>query len=366
MAEIHRCPECKVPRHISDEHEWLDSGVIISKRDRRHRMTFIESENLDPVYEGIARIIGVPIERIVIDASRRRTREYMSQLLPDNIVDLVRNRQIVPQSLIYILRDTALLMGYGKFSLEGLQYEDDEQDHVTVHIQEPFSVPLVCGSYAGSVEVLSGWEPGISYREVSPGVIEVTVIPAKNPPELKGRLGFKGYHQEYKAGDIELERCGTCGVPKALSGFKWHFDSGTIISSWTHRRMALLGAAMLDPVFDELEEELGETIPQVVVEAQRHFVKTGFYSIEEVGDGGNIRNQFALRGLGNLKEIRMGRKGVTLRIENAAVHLLVVGLAQGLFEMAFGIDSNVDWELSEQGDLEIEVIPTGTEKTVTI
>jgi hypothetical protein len=329
-------------------------------------MAFFESENLDPVYEGIARIIGMPIERIVIDASRRRTREYMSQLLPDNIVDLVRNRQIVPQSLIYILRDTAMLMGYGKFSLEGLQYEDDEQDHVTVNIQEPFSVPLVCGNYAGSVEVLSGWEPGISYREISPGVIEVTVVPAKNPPELKGRLGFKGYHHEYKAGDIELERCGTCGVPKSLSGFKWHFDRGTIRSSWTNRRMVLLGVAMLDPVFDELEEELGETIPRVVVEAQCHFVKTGFYSIEEVGGEGDIRHQFALRGLGNLKELRMGRKGVTMHIENAAMHLLVVGLAQGLFEMAFGVESIVDWELSREGDLEVEVIPAGTGKMINV
>lgn len=163
-----------------------------------------------------------------------------------------------------------------------------------------------------------------------------------------------------------MERCGTCGVPEALSGFRWYYDRGVIRSSWTHRRMALLGPVMLDPVFDELEEELGEAIPRVVVEAQRHFVKTGFYSIEEIGDEGNIRNQFALRGLGNLREIRMGERGVTLRLENAAMHLLVVGLVQGLFETAFGIESNVDWELSEDGDLEVEVIPAGAGKTVTV
>jgi hypothetical protein len=366
MPQIQRCPECKVPRHISDEHDWLDNGVIVSKRDRKSRMAFIESENLDPVYKGIGQLIGMPIERIVIDVSRRRTREYIDQLIPDEILDLFRSHQIELQPLIDILLDTAVVMGYGKYTVTGLSYEDDESDYVTIRIEEPYSSPLACGSFAGSVEALVNREPGISYMEVSPGVFEATIIPSKNPPELKTRLGWKGFYQEYKEGDIELEKCRTCGAPMALSGFRWHFDRGAIKSSWTHRRMALLGPAMLDPVFDELEEELGEAIPRVVVEAQRHFVKTGFYSIEEIGDEGNIRNQFALRGLGNLREIKMGEQGVLLRMENAAMHLLVVGLVQGLFEMAFGIESNVDWELSGEGDLEVEVIPAGAGKKVTI
>jgi hypothetical protein len=366
MPQIQRCPECKVPRHISDEHEWLDNGVIVSKRDRRQRMAFIESENLDPVYKGIGQLIGVPIERIVLDVSRRRTREYIGQLIPDEVLDLFRSHQIELQPLIDILLDTAVVMGYGKYSVVNVRYEDDDSDYVTICIKEPYSLPLACGSFAGSVEALVDREPGISYMEISPGVFEATIVPAKNPPELKKRLQWKGYYRDYKEGDIELERCGTCEAPTALSGFRWHFDRGAINSTWTHRRMALLGPAMLDPVFDELEEELGTAIPRVVVEAQRHFVKTGFYSIEEIGDEGNIRNQFALRGLGNLKEIKMGEQGVLLRMENAAMHLLVVGLVQGLFEMVFGIDSNVDWEISKQGDLEVEVIPAGTRKTVAV
>ena len=366
MAEIQRCPECRVPRHISDEHEWLDNGVIISKRDSRHRLAFIESENLDPVYRGIGKLIGMPIERIVLDVSRRRTRDYIGQLIPDEILDLFRSHQIELQPMIDILLDTAVVMGYGKYSLVDVRYEDEDSDYVTISVEEPYSIPLAIGSFAGSVEALVDKEPGISYMEVSPGIFEATLVPAKNPPELKKRLRWKGYYRDYREGDIELERCGTCGAPKALSGFRWHFDRGAIKSTWTHRRMALLGPAMLDPVFDELEEELGDAIPRVVVEAQRHFVKTGFYSIEEIGDEGNIRNQFALRGLGNLKEIKMGMRGVILRIENAAMHLMVVGLAQGLFEMAFGIDSDVDWELSPEGDLKVEVIPAGAGKKVTV
>ena len=36
---------------------------------------------------------------------------------------------------------------------------------------------------------------------------------------------------------------------------------------------------------------------------------------------------------------------------------MMVGLAQGIFEMAFDVDSNVDWELSGEGDLEVRVTP---------
>jgi len=65
----------------------------------------------------------------------------------------------------------------------------------------------------------------------------------------------------------------------------------------------------------------------------------------------------ALRGLGNLRELKMGKKGVQARIENVALPLLAVGSTQGLYEKAFDIDSDVEWELTDDGDLEIEVFP---------
>ena len=45
-------------------------------------------------------------------------------------------------------------------------------------------------------------------------------------------------------------------------------------------------------------------------------------------------------------------------MENAALPLLTVGLTQGTFEKAFDVNSEVEWELSEDGDLNIEVSPT--------
>ncbi len=85
---------------------------------------------------------------------------------------------------------------------------------------------------------------------------------------------------------------------------------------------------------------------------------------EEVSEEGDLRTQLALRGLGDLREIKMGSKGLRMRIDNAAVHLMIVGLAQGFFEMAFDVESGVEWELSEEGDLEVEVKPQMVMETV--
>ncbi len=121
--------------------------------------------------------------------------------------------------------------------------------------------------------------------------------------------------------------------------------------------MAIQGNAMLDPIFAELEAELGDIIPQAVVEAQKRFTKSGFYTMDDITDEGDFRTRLALRGLGNLTELVMKRKGMHMRVENVSLPLIVMGLAQGFFEMGFGVDSDVDWELSEDSDLEVRVTP---------
>ncbi len=97
----------------------------------------------------------------------------------------------------------------------------------------------------------------------------------------------------------------------------------------------------------------------MVVEAQRRFTETGFYSIEQVSNEGDFRTQLALRGLGNLQEMRIGSRGLFMHIDNAAGYLMTIGMVQGLFEMIFDVDSKVEWALSESGNLEVEVNPLG-------
>jgi hypothetical protein len=357
MAEINVCPQCGIPLYITSQHDWMNNGVIQASRESRHRLVLFESGNLDPLFAGIADLIGTPIQRLVIDASRRSTRSYMDRVIADDLKDMIRSGDM---DLKLVFDSTFLIwraMGYGKLSLEDVRYKHDDADFISVLAERPYSVPLSVGNFAGSIEAIIGLEPGIEYEETKPGIYRITIRESENPLDLKERLRWKGYDQEYKQGDIDFERCAGCGIPTALGEYKWDQDNGSIRSTVSGRRMVLTGPSMIDPIFDELEEELGDTIPRVVVEAQKRFIRSGFVGVAEVVSEENMRMQMALRGLGNLRELKMGKKGVRARIENIALPLLAVGSTQGLYEKAFDIDSDVEWELTEDGDLEVEVFP---------
>jgi len=360
--DVNVCPECKVPEPFNQGQVWLNNGDIVQRANARVRLCFIECENLDPLFENIGDIIGMPIEPLVINIAARGTEKYMDSLIPEAVKEMIEAKQMDPQIFAETIMTYCHIIGFGKYEFVDARYEKDKEDYSTFRIEAPFSLPEAAGAITGVVSAMVGGEHAVTYREISPGLYEFITRWTEYPEVLKEKLQTSPHR--HRDGDLELERCTTCGVPAALSGFRWHLDRGLIINGHTGRRMAMLGPELLDALFRALEAELGETIPRVAVEAQRRFTKTGFYSIEEVSDEGDFRTQLALRGLGNLQEIKMGSRGMSMRIDNAAGHLLTVGMAQGLFEMAFDVESDVEWELSEEGDLELEVRPKAVMDTV--
>ena len=354
--EIRRCPECGVPGHFGDNHLWLNSGVIVPKGNQKHRMVFIESENIDPLYRCIEEILGIPIDRIVINAQGRSTRDYMNKWLPSKFKEEVNNRTLPLEPMIEMIEGNERMLGYGASRLLEVKYEGEEgENFILKYIAEPYSLPNWCGQLAGSCEAVSDRYHAIIYSETAPRAYNVLAYMAEPPDELEDRVLRKEYR--HRDGDFELAMCPTCQSPQALSQFEWLLDRGVIRHRINGRRMVICGDASLQSTFDELEYELGDTIPHTVVEAQRRFIKTGFFSGEDLGDEGSMRDYFALRGLGDLREIKIGRKGISLRLDNAGLHLMLVGMVQGIFEMAFDVESSVEWGLSGEGDLTVEVSP---------
>ena len=364
MIKIRFCPECGVPEQVTGQYRWLNSGVIVQSTDMTRRVGFIESENLDPVYKGIGEIIGVCIDRLVTDGVRKGTLEYIRNIIPPGVRDMIQKGLTPIEGIIEVLIVNAHLNGFGKFELVDFLYNKDDDDFETVHVTDPFSVPLCAGVHAGACEAVTDRSNEVIYSETFPGVYEFTAFICEHAGELAERLHTKGYH--HKEGGVYLERCQTCGGPKALSRFKWDLEIGKITNTLTNKRMVLIGPEVQDPLFEELEKELGGTIPGIVVEAQRRFVKWGFFSMPEVGDHGELRNQLALRGLGDLREIKMGAHSLSMRVNCAANHLITVGMAQGYFERAFDTGSRVEWELSGDGDLLVEATPQRITAAVTI
>lgn len=175
---------------------------------------------------------------------------------------------------------------------------------MVVRYRYPCSVPIIAGAVAGAVEAFIDRTVGVTYQEISPDTVEIRVCESVHPLEMRNRLWFKP-HQPSRGG-IELRKCATCGGPARLSGFGWDPDTGIIRDGATGRRVALLGPPIIDTFLEELGSELGESVPEIVVEAQRRFVRNGYYPVALVHDQ-QMREQLALRGLGDLKELKMDR-----------------------------------------------------------
>ena len=355
MLDIDLCPECGVPEPFSLGHRWLNNGDIVQTADNRVRMGFIECEILDRLFDNISTIMGVSINPLIVNTVARGTAHYLKPLIPKQVKELVEARKISLEPFAKLMSTFCQIIGYWKYEFMAHRYQNDADDFARTRILHPFSVPEVAGCFAGTLSALVGGEHSISYQEISPGLFELVSHWTTSPRDLKEETRLHVYN--HRDGDIELERCLACNCPKAFSDYHWYLEKGVIVDGVTGRRMALLGHELLDAIFDALEAERGDTVPRVIVEAQRRFVKTGFYSIEEVSNEEEFRAELALRGLGNLREITIGTSGLRMRIDNVSGHLLTIGMVQGLFETALDTESFVDWDLSEEGDLTVEVTP---------
>ncbi|MBC7252683.1 MAG: hypothetical protein H5T72_01755 [Actinobacteria bacterium] len=353
MTSRRFCPECGASRRIVREHRWLSDGTIVQAKNPDHRMIFIENENINGIFRNIEEIISMSIERIIVEAKRRATFDFVDHILPGVVKAVVQRVGVRP-----VIRNiTALgkVMGYGNIELANLRRVRDEGDYVTIHTRGLYSIPLFCGDLAGSFNAIDRREVAVSYRELGPDELELTGFISVHPMELMDRL--KPVPYTHKEGDIRLERCGKCGGPRALADYRWDWEKGMILHRESGRRMVILGPSTIDTIIDELQKELGESIPEVVIEAQRRFVREGFYSLDEARTFEDFRKALALRGLGNLRDMDWSADRLRFRLENPCLFLPMVGLVLGIFELRSGKDGSAEWEVRPDGDLVVEVSP---------
>jgi len=355
MQGVNTCPECGVPEYITTEHLWQESGFIVQKRDQRHILTFIENDNLNALFRGVEDIIGTSIGRIVLATRRRTGRAYMDRIIPEQVKEMVQRKELELPPLVTAFFSIGSVLGYGHFELVDYRYEQDDDDYFVIRVEKPYSMLMGSVDPAAAVEALIGAEMGFTYEEISPDVYDIRVFKEEHEEEYKGRLMMKRYQSS--GGDIALRSCSTCEGPHALSYYRWDLERGLINNKFHGRRMVFFAPSVLDAVFGELERELGEGIPPAVIEAQRRFA-LDFYTPEDVVDEARFRTALALRGMGNLRRLSIDRGGLDMRLENAVMHLLVVGLFQGFYELAHGVGSTVEWSLSDSGELEMRVSPS--------
>ncbi len=345
------CLECGAPRRITKEHIWLDNGLIVEAKNPDRRMLFFESENIVELFANIEEIVGHDIEHIIIESQHMTTYDYVVNLVPSAVKKIARH--IGLKMLANNLIDLTRLMGLGDARLESVKFKGGTDDHVAVIVRNPWFLQCFCGQISGGMEAVTGLESQATYEEIEPGTYRITTHISSHPKEITERL--KERKRMRKEGQLELARCSTCGGPRDLDQFEWNVTEGTIETRPNRRRMVLAGPGEFEPIFEILEQELGEHIPRVVIEAERRLVTEGFYSRDDIRQEKDLIHHFALRGLGNLREIRLEKNRLRARLENPCMHLVIVGLLQGFYELIFAQRGDIAWETTPDGDLVIDV-----------
>ncbi|HEY5530947.1 MAG TPA: hypothetical protein VIK22_02975 [Candidatus Anoxymicrobiaceae bacterium] len=352
MSEIKRCKECGTPLMVSKENTWYANGVVAQARDFDHRMLFYESDNISALFTGIEHILGLPIDKIVVESKRREVKEYVEKMMSAITRKAVKHVGI--GMMIGTLSRNGQAFGYGDIDLVERRRKNDSDDFITMSVRNPHSIFFFCGEVLGAWEAIDGRDHFASYEEVEPGFYRVTCRVGEHPLELQERLNFKTY--PYKPGDIEYERCGTCEVPLSVAKYTWDLEAGTIVHPDTRRRMSIFGPRGMEAILDDLEAELGETIPETVIEAQRLTVRMAMKDMKWVGDDQRYRKMMAFRGLGNIVMMKRGDKSLSVRMENSCIDLMAVGMFQALFELMSGTDtSKYEYAISPDGVIDITV-----------
>lgn len=350
MAKIKICKTCGVPSKVGKGHVWNPNGTMVQRHDREHRMIFFDSDSITALFSNIESLIGVPIEKIVIESKARATEAYINTLIRGTRGQVAR--LVGLERIIRKIVEQGRLLGYGDIRVTEFDWTEA---YMICEITDPYSLPLFCGDLKGALQAIRKLEGKVEYEEIGPNTYRIRDSQLTGATGLEERLVQKPYPT--KDGDIMYHRCPVCSAPLEISRFKWDFDKGTITQEGSGTRYAVFGSAGLQVILDELEKELGDTIPATIVEAQRmHAAKVMDPRWKSVGRK-DIRNWLAFQGLGNMVELDEKDGGYAIRIENPAIPLLLVGTIAALFEFLSGAKADIKWSIGTDGDLSVSVLP---------
>jgi hypothetical protein len=347
MAKVKVCSHCGVPKEISKGSRWENNGTISALATPGQRSFWYESEGFNTLFRNIEELVGLPVDRIIIEGKRKNSLEYLQDFLSGIRGFLAR--ALMRRKVYNSISDLGAIFGYGHFDILDIK----KGERVEIFGRNIYSMPLLMGDLMATFNVMEELSADIQVEEEGDGSIFI-ITPGEIPEvELSSRL--KAEVLPLKPGNIDFEWCPRCGAPLDLMEFKWNLEEGTITDSNTARQIASLGMEHIDAVFRELEAELGEDIARVIVQAQRDYAKQVLTEEELEGGSRYFNRFFALRGMGNLVQFDMSDNALAAVVENASPPFMVAGILQGIFEAATVKKSACEYVRGDDGILTVSV-----------
>lgn len=356
---LKRCPVCDSIPFYSRYLEWTRDGAILGRDKARTRVVFLEVEEIHNQLNGISEKIGLSIDRIVYNAEKEVGKRFISTLVPEIITRLPRTRLTRPavaQRLLgrYIISPYIAQLGMGLTTM--LDYRPGKM-HV-FSLMNPYSVPVLAGDGAGIFEYLERIGVEATWEVDSSGNPTVTLRKSSERPGVEERLAYE--RASYLPGNAELNICPVCQVPREVSEtFDFDPAQGIVKNRFSGCREVVMPTQSFSAIFRELERELGDEIPAIIVDLERRYVRD---NLSERGtilgrpDVLSLLMDFTWRGIGNPVSAIRGKGGTDITIENPFNPSLVAGKVAGLYEAWTGKPVRFNWTEEMPGRLKVSLM----------
>ncbi|RJP31799.1 MAG: hypothetical protein C4536_07230 [Actinobacteria bacterium] len=347
------CRECGVPLLVSKMYKWEDNGAIIQTGKQPIRMSFFDFDRIDGIFNGLSEMIGIPLEHITTECASRNARQYVDNIVPSPLRKTLR--RIGFKQVVAYLCNLGKAYGYGTIRMLEMQRGKGGDYRLRFLVNNPHSLAIICGNILGAVESIEGRDAYSEYRQTDEDEYEVVIRLGSHRVELQGRFEERRY--VYRPGRIEYDRCPACHIPLDMAAYRWDVETGIISHPVSKERIAFFTPWGLDAMLNELEVELQEAIPDMVVETQRLYARdrlqhiTGWNEIETLFHG------LAVRGLGSVSSLELDEDHLEMSVENSCMEPMLAGTAQGLYELASGRDSSTcRWNVTPDDVLTVEIL----------
>lgn len=321
------CKECGVPKIVGRDQRWNPNGTITISGDINFRMGIIEVDVMRRIASRLEDIVGPSVHRMFEEGKRKYARHYIDSLLKGPLGFLVRHTKAAGRKAYLTVIDTATALGYGKVTLEF--YERKEKVGGT--IENVYYAPLFTGDVRGAFESIERL-PSEGIWDGGTDKAKITVRKLKGEDKLEERFKFED--KVRLPGDIYYKDCDLCDVPVDLQRFKWDTDKGMIIDTKSGDRVFIMGLNDMNAVLIELEEAIGDVVPNAVMRTNREYVISQV-NTSAIQDRLDFEKDMSIKGMAFTKVRTEGTK-MTVEFSNFFSRPYLVGRALGLYEGLVG------------------------------
>ncbi len=348
------CGKCGFSLALSRVIRFNKNGTITLYLARDYRISLIEADFFEEVFERIEQELGLPIMHIVSEAQRNASYVTIDRNMWGPL-KMGRWFALSKRVAVNILCRIAAWTGQGY--AKTVVYKPGWLGEAIV--RNPFNRELLAAIVVGAFEALELKPYGYSWLKKGDDDV-ISIRPEPSRPEIAERLTFTT--PPAKRGSRRYPRCPWCRMPAELN-LSWDGDQGIIMDMRRGVRMVFLDAYTPKVVFRELAEELGEEIYPIIIDAQRVF--SLHHQREEFLAGGNVGdimdkdgfysavlNTLALRGQGNPVKFDSSGGRLSVVIENPFEEHLLAGTLSGMYELGEGRQAEVAWKELDPSTLE--------------